>query len=414
MKFTVRCHKFCFNTKLRRNFSLSIDACLIMPRPEKIYLDYNSTTPVDPRVLDYMLPFFSEKFGNASSSSHTFGWDAEEAVNMAREQVANLIGARPAEVYFTSGATEAVNLAIFGVCANSKKKGNHIITCVTEHKAVLDTCHQLESQGYEVTYLEVDPHGLIDPEELRKSINDRTVLISLMYANNETGVIHPLKEFGEIAKGHKIPFLTDATQAVGKIPFDTSSLNVDMAVFSAHKLYGPKGAGALFVRNNPEFSLKPILFGGSQERGLRPGTVNVPAIAGFGKACEICANEWEKDYNRLIQLRDLLEGELLNSEMARINGYKAPRLPHMTNLSFPNIDGSRLIRSLKNLAVSQGSACTSATWEPSHVLKSIGLSDELAFSSMRLGLGRFTTEEEVHIAIKSIKEVTKKLKLPAA
>jgi cysteine desulfurase len=385
-----------------------------MLRPKKIYLDYNSTTPVDPRVLEFMLPFFSEKFGNASSTSHAFGWDAEEAVNIAREQVANLIGARPAEIYFTSGATEAINLAIFGVCGNSQNQGNHIITCVTEHKAVLDTCHQLERQGYEVTYLKVDKYGSIDLEELRKSITHKTVLISLMYANNEIGVIHPLKEIGEIAKEHKIPFLTDATQAVGKIPFDVGSLYVDIAVSSAHKLYGPKGAGALFVRNSSEFSLKPHLFGGSQERGLRPGTLNVPAIVGFGKACEICANEWEKDLNHLAKLRDLLEYELTKTEDVQVNGHQSLRLPHMTNLSFHNIDGSRLIRSLKNLAVSQGSACTSATWEPSHVLKSIGLSDELALSSIRLGMGRFTTEEEIHTAIKSIKEAIEQLKLPAA
>jgi cysteine desulfurase len=385
-----------------------------MLRPKKIYLDYNSTTPVDPRVLEFMLPFFSEKFGNASSTSHAFGWDAEEAVNIAREQVANLIGARPAEIYFTSGATEAINLAIFGVCGNSQNQGNHIITCVTEHKAVLDTCHQLERQGNEVTYLKVDKSGSIDLEELRKSITHKTVLISLMYANNEIGVIHPLKEIGEIAKDHKIPFLTDATQAVGKIPFDAESLYVDMAVFSAHKLYGPKGAGALFVRNSSEFSLKPHLFGGSQERGLRPGTLNVPAIVGFGKACEICANEWKKDSNHLAKLRDLLEYELTKTEDVQVNGHQSLRLPHMTNLSFHNIDGSRLIRSLKNLAVSQGSACTSATWEPSHVLKSIGLSDELALSSIRLGMGRFTTEEEIHTAIKSIKETIEQLKIPAA
>lgn len=385
-----------------------------MLKPKKIYLDYNSTTPVDPRVLEYMLPFFSEKFGNASSSSHSFGWDAEEAVSIAREQVANLIGARPAEIYFTSGATEAINLAIFGLCGNSVNPGKHIISCVTEHKAVLDTCQLLERQGYEVTYLQVDQSGSIDLEELRRSITPKTVLISLMYANNEIGVIHPLKAIGEIAREHKIPFLTDATQAVGKIPFDVESLYVDMAVFSAHKLYGPKGAGALFVRSSPEFTLKPHLFGGSQERGLRPGTLNVPAIASFGKACEICANEWEKDYHRLLQLRDLLEGELLKSEDVRVNAYQSPRLPHMTNLSFHHIDGSRLIRSLKNLAVSQGSACTSATWEPSHVLKSIGLSDELALSSIRLGMGRFTTEEEVHTAIRSIKEAVEQLKLPAA
>lgn len=380
---------------------------------KKIYLDYNSTTPVDPRVLEIMLPYFTEKFGNASSTSHTYGWDAEEAVSIAREQVANLIGAKPAEIYFTSGATEALNLSIFGICDSSMDKGNHIITCFTEHKAVLDTCLALELQGYEVTYLKVDKSGAIDLEILQKSITQRTMLITFMSANNETGVLHPLKEIGAIAKAFGIPFLTDATQSVGKMAFDVEANLVDIAVFSAHKIYGPKGIGALYVRKDSGLELKPRVFGGSQERGLRPGTLNIPAIVGFGKACEICANEWKNEYNRLNKLRDHLENELVETEDILINGYESPRLPHMTNISFHNIDGRRLIRSLKSLAVSQGSACTSATWQPSHVLKSMGLSDELALSSIRIGLGRYTTEEEILTAVSSIKEVIEQLKLPA-
>lgn len=384
-----------------------------MSQSRKIYLDYNSTTPVDPRVLECMLPFFSEKFGNASSASHAFGWDAEEAVSIAREQVAHLIGAKPGEIYFTSGATEAINLAMFGICDYNMNNGNHVITCFTEHTAVLDTCLALELQGYEVTYLKVDKSGAIDLEILRKSITKRTVLIALMAANNETGVLHPLNEIEAIATAYGIPFLTDATQSIGKIAFDVETTLVDMAVFSAHKLYGPKGVGALYISNSSDIKLTPRIFGGGHERGLRPGTLNVPAIVGFGKACELCGLEWEKDFNRLGKLRDYLENELLKTEDVQINAYQSPRLPHMTNISFNNIDGSRLIRSLKNLAVSQGSACTSATWQPSHVLKSMGLTDELALSSIRIGLGRFTTEEEVDIAIRSIQETIEKLKLPA-
>lgn len=384
-----------------------------MLHSKKIYLDYNSTTPVDPRVLEVMLPFFTEKFGNASSSSHAYGWDAEEAVSIAREQVANLIGAKPSEICFTSGATEALNLAIFGICNDKMGRGNHIITCCTEHKAVLDTCLELELQGYKLTYLRVNKSGSIDLEVLQKSITKQTVLITLMSANNETGVLHPLSEIGGIAKAYGIPFLTDATQSVGKLAFDVKSNLIDMAAFSAHKLYGPKGIGALYVRKDSDLKLKPRFFGGSQEHGLRPGTLNIPAIVGFGKACELCSMECKKDYHRLGELRDRLENELLKAEDIQINASHSTRLPHMTNLSFHNIDGSRLIRSLKNLAVSQGSACTSATWEASHVLKSMGLSDELALSSIRIGLGRFTTEEEILTAISSIKEAIEQLKLPA-
>lgn len=370
----------------------------------KIYLDYNATTPVDPNVLESMLPYFTEQFGNASSINHAYGWDAEEAVMIARERLARLIGAKPTEICFTSGATEAVNLALLGACKANADKGNHLITCATEHKAVLDTCRELESRGFDVTHLAVDDSGAINIEGLKEAITDRTILVSLMHANNEIGVLHPLKEIAAITRKKGVLLMTDATQAVGKIPFDVEHLDVDLAAFSAHKLYGPKGVGALYVRKNPKASLSPLLFGGGQEKGLRPGTQNVPGIVGFGKACEICSKEMKDESQRLGALRDYLEDELSKMDDVRINGQGTPRLPHTTNVSFEHIDGSKLIRSLKNLAVSQGSACTSATVEPSHVLKSLGYSDELALSSIRIGLGRFTTEEEIEIAIETIQK----------
>lgn len=378
---------------------------------KKIYLDYNATTPVDPRVIEEMLPYFTEKFGNASSITHAYGWDAEEAVTIAREQAARLIGSKPGEIIFTSGATEAINLALIGACKENADSGDHIVTCVTEHKAVLDTCHDLENRGVEVTYLEVDESGAIDLEELDKAITGRTILVSLMHANNETGVIHPLKEIAKITREKDVLLLTDATQAVGKIPFDVEELGVDLAAFSAHKLYGPKGAGALYVRQEPKADINPILFGGGQEKGLRPGTLNVPAIVGLGKACELCSKEMEEDAGRLRKWRDRLEKELSALGDVRVNGRESKRLPHMTNLSFEHIAGSKLVRSLKNLAVSQGSACTSGTVEPSHVLKGMGHSDELALSSLRVGLGRFTKEEEIDIAIDTIKESIDRLRL---
>lgn len=378
---------------------------------DKIYLDYNATTPVDTRVLEAMLPYFTEKFGNASSINHAYGWDAEEAVMFAREQAARMIGAKPKEIYFTSGATEAINLSLLGACKVNAEKGNHIITCLTEHKAVLDTCGQLEEQGFQVTYLEVDGSGAVDLDALKKAITDRTILVSLMHANNETGVIHPLDKIAEITAEKGILFMTDATQAVGKIPVDTKQLQVDLATFSAHKMYGPKGIGVLYMRQDPKVNLSPIQFGGSQEKGLRPGTLNVPAIVGLGKACEICSEEMKTDAQGLSKLRDHLEFELQSLQDVRINGKESPRLPHTTNISFDHIDGSKLIRSLKYLALSQGSACTSGTVEPSHVLKAMGHSNTLALSSIRIGLGRFTTEEEVDIAIKNIKESIERLRL---
>lgn len=378
---------------------------------KKIYLDYNSTTPVDPGVLEEMLPYFSEKFGNASSINHTFGWEAEEAVDIAREQVADLIGASATEITFTSGATEAINLAIRGLCKANRERGNHIITCVTEHKAVLDTCESLEEEGFNITYLPVDESGSINLSELENAITDETILVSLMHANNEIGTIHPLKKISKITRENGIPLLSDATQSVGKIPVDVKALGVDIIAFSSHKLYGPKGAGALYINKDNKPELSPIITGGGQEKGVRPGTLNVPGIVGFGKACELCEKEIEKDSKRLSLLREKLETELLEMDGVELNGAVDNRLPYMTNISFRNIDYTYMIRRLKNLAASQGSACTSATHKPSHVLKAIGLSDELALSSIRFGLGRFTTHEEIEIAISTIKEVIPRLKL---
>ncbi|MDX1637939.1 MAG: cysteine desulfurase family protein [Balneolaceae bacterium] len=384
-----------------------------MDHAKKIYLDYNATTPVDPAVVDAMMPFFTDKFGNASSHSHIFGWEADEAVEQARERVAGLIGASPAEITFTSGATEAVNLAIRGVSKANRDRGNHIITCVSEHKAVLETCENLEQEGFSVSRLTVESTGALDPGRLEEAITDRTILISLMHANNEIGTIHPLGEIARIARRNDIPLLSDATQSVGKIPVDVKQLDVDMIAFSSHKLYGPKGAGALYIHNKRKPEITPLLTGGGQEKGLRPGTLNVPAIVGFGKACELCSRQMKRDSDRLRPLRDRLEQELSENTDLKINGDPDNRLPYMTSLSFRNIDGSNLLRRLKNLAVSQGSACTSATHQPSHVLKAIGLSDQLAFSTIRVGLGRFTTEEEIWKTIHDIREVIPRLKLLA-
>ncbi len=384
---------------------------MFMKSEKKIYLDYNSTTPVDQRILDEMLPYFTDKFGNPSSINHTFGWEADEAVELARERVAGLIGATANEITFTSGATEAINLAARGLCKADRHEGNHIITCATEHKAVLDTCESLEESGYRVTYLPVDDSGSIDLQELEDAITDNTILVSLMHANNEIGTIHPLEEISKITRQKNVSLLSDATQSVGKIPVDVKELGVDILTFSSHKLYGPKGAGALYINKENKPDISPILTGGGQEKGLRPGTLNVPAIVGFGKACELCGKEMEADSSRLSKLRSKLEIELAELEGVRFNGALSNRLPYMTNISFRNIDGSHLLRMLKNLAVSQGSACTSATHEPSHVLKAIGLSDELALSTIRIGLGRYTTKEEIEVAIRDIKEVIHQLRM---
>ncbi|MCG2587282.1 cysteine desulfurase family protein [Rhodohalobacter sulfatireducens] len=378
---------------------------------KKIYLDYNSTTPVDPGVLEEMLPYFTEKFGNASSISHAFGWEAEEAVDIAREQIANLIGASATEITFTSGATEAINIALRGLSKAHRDNGNHIITCATEHKAVLDTCESLEQEGFEVTYLPVDESGMINLNELHSAIRNETILVTLMHANNEIATIHPLKEISKITRENSIPLMSDATQSVGKIPVDVKDLGVDIMTFSSHKMYGPKGAGALYLNKDNKPDISPFITGGGQEKGVRPGTLNVPAIVGFGKACELCSNKMEEDSERLSLLREKLEKELLEMDGVELNGTAENRLPYMTNISFQNIDNTYMIRRLKNLAVSQGSACTSSTHKPSHVLKAIGLSNELALSSIRIGLGRFTTEEEIKTAISTIKEVIPRLKL---
>jgi cysteine desulfurase len=381
-----------------------------MTNSRKIYLDHNSTTPVDRRVVDVMLPFFTEKFGNASSVTHAFGWDAEEAVNQSRERVANLIGASSSEIIFTSGATEAIDIAMVGVCEAHSNKGNHIVTCVTEHKTVLDTCDYLESRGFEITKLGVDKYGNIDLKELRKSLNHRTILLSVMHSNNETGVIHPLQKIAAILKNHQALLMTDATQSLGKVPLDMVKMGIDIATFSAHKMYGPKGVGALYLRS-PKTLVKSSGQGVNQEKLIRPGTLNVPGIVGFGKACEICQAEMKSEAEKLMDLRDALETELLDLDGIIINGLGANRLPHMTNISIPNIDGSRLLQSLKNLALSQGSACTSDLTAPSYVLKGMGLTDDLAYASLRIGLGRFTTNEEIYRASREIKIVANKLRI---
>jgi cysteine desulfurase len=377
-----------------------------------IYLDNNATTPMDPRVLEAMLPYFVEKFGNAASRSHSFGWVAEEAVDYAREQVAKLIGADPKEIIFTSGATEADNLALKGVYEMYASKGNHIITCTTEHKAVLDTCKHIEKLGGTVTYLPVQADGLIDLNELEKAITPQTILISIMYGNNEIGVIQPVKEISKIARKHGVLFFTDGTQAVGKIPVDVNADGIDLMAFSAHKMYGPKGVGALYVRRkNPRVKVTAQMDGGGHERGMRSGTMNVPAIVGFGSACEIAMNEMEAEAKRLSVMRDRLEQSLLELEEAYVNGNTDHRLPHVANISFKYVEGEGLMMGFnKNIALSSGSACTSASLEPSYVLKALGLGDDLAHSSLRFGLGRFTTDEQIDFTIGAIKDTVLKLR----
>ncbi len=369
-----------------------------------IYLDNNATTPIDPRVLDAMIPFFTKYFGNAASSSHAFGWEAEEAVKKAREQVAELINAEPNEIFFTSGATESDNLALKGIYEMYSSKGNHFVTVKTEHKAVLDSCAHLEKMGAEITFLPVKNDGLIDLIELENSIKTTTVLMSVMYANNEIGVIQPIKEISAIAKKHRILFFSDATQAVGKISVDVIRDGIDLMSFSAHKMYGPKGVGALYVRRkNPRVRIASQIDGGGHERGMRSGTLNVPGIVGFGKACELCRNELEIDQQRMKKLRDKLENELLKIDGIEVNGNRLQRLSNVTNLSFKNVNAAGLMTKLSTkIAVSSGSACTSASHQPSFVLKALGLSDEMALSSIRFGLGRFTTEEEIDFTINQL------------
>ena len=377
-----------------------------------IYLDNNATTPMDPRVLEAMTPYFLEHFGNAASRNHPFGWEAEEAVDYAREQVAKLIGADPKEIIFTSGATEGDNLAIKGVYEMYSSKGNHIITATTEHKAVLDTCKHIEKIGGEVTYLQVKPDGLIDLKELEAAIRPTTILIAIMYANNEIGTVMPIKEISAIARKHGVLVFTDGTQAVGKIPVDVNKDGIDLMAFTAHKMYGPKGVGALYVRRkNPRVKVTAQMDGGGHERGMRSGTLNVPGIVGFGKACELCRLDMEEDTKRISKLRDYLETELMKLEEAYINGSTEHRLPHVTNISFKHVEGEGLLMGFnKNIALSSGSACTSASLEPSYVLKALGLGDDLAHSSLRFGLGRFTTEDQIDYTIKAISETVLKLR----
>lgn len=366
---------------------------------------------MDPRVLEAMIPYFTEKFGNAASRNHPFGWVAEEAVDYAREQISKLIGCTEKEIIFTSGATESNNLAIKGVFEMYQSKGNHIITLTTEHKAILDTCHHLEKQGAEVTYLDVQADGMVDLAKLEAAITPKTILISIMYGNNEIGVIQHIKKISEIARKHGVLLHSDATQAVGKIPVNVESDGIDLMSFTGHKMYGPKGIGALYVRRkNPRVKVTAQMDGGGHERGMRSGTLNVPGIVGLGKAAEIAMLDMEKDAVRLSALRDKLENALSTLEESYVNGNKESRLPHTTNISFKYVEGEGLMMAMKDLAVSSGSACTSASLEPSYVLKSLGLNDDLAHSSIRFGLGRFTTEEEVDHAIEITKTAVNKLR----
>lgn len=377
-----------------------------------IYLDHNATTPCDPRVVEAMIPYFTEKFGNAASRSHSFGWEGEEAVDYAREQVAGLIGADAKEIVFTSGATEGDNLAIKGVFEMYSGKGNHIITVATEHKAVLDTCRHIEKMGGEVEYLPVNPQGLISLEELEAAIRPTTILIAIMYANNEIGVIQPIPEISRIARKHGVLFFTDGTQAVGKIPVDVNKDGIDLMAFSAHKIYGPKGVGALYVRRrNPRVKLAAQMDGGGHEGGKRSGTLNVPGIVGFGKACELCRQEMETDNLRTRALRDKLENALLQLEESYVNGSREHRLPQTTNISFKYVESEGLIMGFnKDIALSSGSACTSASLEPSYVLKALGLGDELSHSSLRFGLGRYTTEEQIDYTIEQVSRTVTRLR----
>lgn len=356
-----------------------------------------------------MLPYFTEYFGNANSD-HVFGWEAGEAVENAREQVAALVNCKPTSLTFTSGATEAANLALFGFCERNRDKGNHIITCKTEHKAVLDTLMALEKKGFEVTYLDVDAEGNIDLKELAHSIKAETILVCLMLANNETGLIHPLEEIEKIVHSKGAKLLSDITQAVGKIEVDLKKLNLDLAIFSSHKIYGPKGVGALYINKNNGVEVDPHFFGGGQEKGMRPGTLNVPGIVGFGKAAEISRSEMQEEPKRILKLKTKLESDLNKIEGAIINSEPAYRLPNTVNVSFKNVDGNLLLRKLNCLAISRGSACTSNTIQPSHVLKAMGLSDELALSSFRISLGRKTTIEDIEFTVKEITQNVNDLK----
>ena len=377
-----------------------------------IYMDYAATTPVDPRVVQAFLPFYQENFGNSASRNHSFGWVAEEAVEKARAQVAGLIGAQASEIIFTSGATESNNLALQGVAQMYKEKGNHVITCVTEHKAILDPAHYLETLGLEVTFLGVNRYGAIDLAELKKAITDKTILISLMAVNNETGTIHPLAEIGKIAKEKGVLFHTDGTQAAGKIKIDVQSMGIDILSMSGHKMYGPKGVGALYVRRkNPRVRLSAVQHGGGHERGMRSGTLNVPGIVGLGAACELAAKEFDQDFAHNMKLRKLLiEGIQKEIDMVVINSDPVHCVPGILNISFEYIEGESLMMGISDIALASGSACTSASLEPSYVLKNAGLGDELAHSSIRFSFGRFTSEEDIHEVVRRMARVVKRLR----
>lgn len=378
-----------------------------------IFMDNNSTTPVDPRVLEDMLPYFSTKFGNAASRSHKFGWEAEEAVDYARERIAKLIGAKDGkEIVLTSGATESDNLALKGVAEFYKEKGNHLITTVTEHKAILDTCKRLEKQGFEVTYLGVDKTGRVDPQDVRKAITPKTTLVSVMLANNEIGTVQPLEEIGRITRERGVLLHSDAVQGVGKVEFDVEKMNVDLASISAHKMYGPKGVGALYVRRSrPRVRLVAQMDGGGHERGMRSGTLAVPLIVGFGRACDILAKEGKAETTRMIALRERLRARVMDQlDEVYINGSSEHRLPGNLNLSFNFVEGEGLMMAIKDVAVSSGSACTSTSLEPSYVLRALGVGDELAHSSIRFGLGRFNTEEEVDYVADLVVEKVRRLR----
>jgi cysteine desulfurase len=378
-----------------------------------VYMDNHATTRVDSRVLDAMVPYFIEKFGNAASRNHSFGWEAEEAVDRSRNQIAALIGAKSKEIIFTSGATESDNLAIKGVVEFYKDKGNHIISCVTEHKAVLDSCRALERAGKAtVTYLPVDKYGMVDPDAVRRAITDNTVLITIMWANNEIGTIHPIAEIGRIAKEKGIIFHCDAVQAIGKVPVDFEKAGVDLASITAHKIYGPKGIGAIYVRSKgPRVRLTPQMDGGGHERGMRSGTLNVPGIVGLGAACEIAGMEMPEEARRLIQLRSQLQAGLFERlDEIYVNGHPTERLPGNLNVSFAYVEGESLLMGINDIAVSSGSACTSATLEPSYVIRALGIDDELAHSSIRFGLGRFNTLEEVDYVTDRVSKEVKRLR----
>ncbi len=377
-----------------------------------IYMDNHATTPMDPRVLEEMLPYFTQKFGNSASRNHSFGWEAEQGVEQARERIAKLVGATAKEIIFTSGATESDNLALKGVAEMYKEKGNHIITAVTEHKAILDTCKRLEKYGCRVTYLPVKGDGLVDLEDLKRALDDKTILVSIMFANNEIGVIQPVEQIGAICRERGVLFHSDATQAVGKVPVDVNKMKIDLMSISAHKMYGPKGIGALYVRRkNPRVQISAMIDGGGHERGMRSGTLAVPNIVGLGKACELCMQEMPEESKRLAALRDRLRSRIEKDlDEVYVNGTMEHRLPGNLNMSFAYVEGESLLMGISDIAVSSGSACTSATLEPSYVLKALGTGDDLAHSSIRFGLGRFNTEAEVDYVAAKMVEVVLRLR----